>query len=246
MPSAEKIKFVRKLHSKKYRQKYSQFLVEGEKITQEFINAGWSLDQIYIQREREDLTELYSSLQVELSSLKDLERMSAHHTAPPILAVFNMPKGNVSASVLKNTLILDNLNNPGNLGTIIRIADWYGIEQIIVGEQTVDEFNPKVIAASMGSSSRVSLYRHEMEGFIDSYEGEIFAAHMKGNGIHDLKKFEPPFALIMGSESHGVDPSLLALDKVKSITIERIGKAESLNVAVAAGIMLQGLTLNVK
>ena len=221
-------------------------MVDGEKNTQEFINAGWSLDHIFIQKEKEELISLYKGKPIELVSENEMERMSAHQNAPPIMATFNIPKGKSAPSTNKSTLILDNLNNPGNLGTIIRIADWYGIEQILVGGQTVDEFNPKVIAASMGSSSRVMIYRVEIIDFINSFKGEVFAAHMQGQSLSSLKEVKFLFALIMGNESHGVDSHFINHEKVKTITIQRIGKAESLNVAVAAGIMLQGLTAYAK
>lgn len=240
MTSPEKIKFAKKLHLKKYRQKYGQFLVEGQKVVAEFMNASWSFDVLYVKvgYEYSEFNNIKCPI-IECSE-KDMARISYHKTAPPIIGIVKV-LNSINMSNVESTLVLDRVNNPGNLGTLIRLADWFGLKQVVVSEETTDPFSPKVIASSMGSSARVKVVSTAIDSFIDSFNGDVFVGHLQGKKLTELEPTNKPFVLVMGSESHGVAKEILDLSRVIPITISKKGNAESLNIAVAAGILLNKL-----
>ncbi|MCP4523817.1 MAG: RNA methyltransferase [Candidatus Gracilibacteria bacterium] len=133
-------------------------------------------------------------------------------------------------------LMLDTINDPGNLGTIIRIADWYGIKHIICNTKTVDFYNPKVIMSTMGSFSRINFVKTDLEKFLAEYSGNIYGALLDGENIHTAQKTKTG-CIIIGNESHGISNELLPYITQK-ITIPRFGGAESLNAGVATAIIL--------
>lgn len=133
-------------------------------------------------------------------------------------------------------IILDDIRDPGNLGTIIRVADWYGIKNIICSETSSEFYNPKVISASMGSIFRVNLFRHNLVDFLQqNQEKKVYGALMEGENVHN-KEFDTNGFLVIGNESHGISQTLMPFITDK-ITIPRIGAAESLNAAMATGII---------
>lgn len=237
MPSPEKIKYAKKLHLKKYRQKYGQFLVEGIKVTSEFIHAGWSLDKLYVSSGVILPVTISENISIEEVNEKDLLRMSTHKTPPPVVGIVNMPKVKPPNN-RKTSLLLEDLSDPGNMGTIIRIADWFGIEQIIATSNSTDFYSPKVVASSMGSLARVNVYHSNLENFLDHFNGSIYAGHLEGKPLNLVNHNNSPFALIMGSESHGLSQQLLNHPNIELVTIPKYGNAESLNVGVATGIIL--------
>jgi TrmH family RNA methyltransferase len=169
-----------------------------------------------------------------------MKKISQMTNPPGIIALAEMPKSDMPPlAELSDQLffILDSINDPGNLGTIIRIADWFGIKHVFCSLSTVDVYNHKVVQASMGGIFRVNLHYTDLKILLESGKGQnlpLFAAVMNGNNLKPGTISRG--GIILGSESHGIDPDLL-LDGIEKITIPSFGKAESLNVAVAAGII---------
>lgn len=228
------IKFTRSLANKKERYSQSLFIIEGVKIVREAIELGLPIDSIYASSNQ--LNKIDSELVTEASS-KDMERCTSLKKAPGILAILpflEKPKLDLNKG---KYILLDRINDPGNLGTIIRIADWFGLDAIICSEDSVDVYNQKVVQSSMGSIFRIPVYYEDLEKVIKDNSLPVIAADMNGD---DFSTFKYPSSslLLMGSESHGISDELLALVDHK-ITIPRIGEAESLNVSVATGILCQ-------
>lgn len=216
-------------------------MVEGEKVVTEFMNAHWSFHAIYLKKETKFNIPSEFKGAVHYCSAQDLERMSFHKSAPPVMGIVDYEESK-DLKTDCSTLLLEGINIPGNLGTLIRLADWFGINQVVVSSETTDPYSPKVIAASMGSSARVNVVSFNVLRFIEQFEGQICVGHMTGLDINQYNSDkEMPFALVLGGESHGVSLEVLQSDKVEVITIPRKGNAESLNVGVAAGILLNKL-----
>ena len=240
MLSINRIKYIRSLHQKKYRQKYSQFLVEGLKTVEEFINQQWEVEQILVQEGFEVSNRLDSEVSIIRGSKQQMTQVSSFKAAPPVMAIVKMRKP-IDFDISQSCIALDDINDPGNLGTIIRIADWYGISQVIVSKSTVDEYNAKVLAATMGSLARVKIIRNELQNTLGLFQGKILAAVLEGTAIHEITQLSKPFCLLIGSESHGISTTLLSQLDCKRVTIPRVGPAESLNAGVATGILVDRL-----
>jgi TrmH family RNA methyltransferase len=156
------------------------------------------------------------------------------------LAVAKIKSPPIDTKSIKTAIALDDISDPGNLGTIIRTADWYGIDTIIANEETADFYNPKVINASMGSFTRIQVHYLDLELFFQTNRHlNVFGAVLNGDDIHNTKP-DFPMVLLMGNESKGIKTSILPYVN-KKITIPRIGKAESLNVAVSTAIICDNL-----
>jgi TrmH family RNA methyltransferase len=170
--------------------------------------------------------------------------MSQHATVPSVIALVNFPKKILFQPVLqKFHLFLDQIADPGNLGTIIRTADWYGHKQLFLSPNCVDLYNSKVIQSAMGSHFRMQCIEINFNDLVANHSfSSIHATAMQGNNLNQVKDISGSL-VIMGSESHGVSSELLAASDSK-ITIPSFGQTESLNVAVAAGIILHQLTTN--
>ena len=241
MISKNRIKFIQSLHKKKYRQRYGQFTVEGTKSVVELIHSPLQIDEILASPDwlNQNKSILHGLLVTEANN-QDLSRISFFATSSPVLAIAKIPDTN-AFSALKGewSLALDGINDPGNLGSIIRIADWYGIKQLALSDNTVDVYNPKVISASMGSFTRCSFSVVKLETTFSEIDVPIYYCLMKGNTLHNYGKAEPGL-IVIGSESHGIRENLLNLTHVP-ITINRIGDAESLNAAIATGIVCDRL-----
>lgn len=238
MASKNDLKLYRSLKQKKFRQEHQLFIVEGYKSVTEFIKSNFTIQKILIS----DLKYELEFLDAEWISAKDFSAISAQKNPSGILAIIEFPQEQpMDIGSLKHgfTLILDNINDPGNLGTIIRIADWYNVTAIISSEDTVDEFNPKVIQASMGSLSRIPFYRTNLKSFIPEYKNildqPIYAATMNGTNISEYSP-KPKSALIIGNEANGISPEIEQLAD-QAISIPRFGHAESLNAGIATAIL---------
>jgi TrmH family RNA methyltransferase len=237
------VKYIQSLSHKKFRDEEKAFIAEGPKVVAEFLTSKKFSCNI-ICAEKEWLLEnslLTSFLPADNIFPVDehwLQRISLLKTPNKVLAVFNK---NISAEepVLENkiSLMLDDIQDPGNLGTIIRNADWFGIENIICSENCVDCYNPKVVQSTMGSLSRVNIIYGDLTYFIKKNNKiSLFAAALAGTSIYEIEKIKEGFILI-GNESKGIHEDILQL-ATKRITIPRFGHAESLNAAVASGIIL--------
>jgi len=233
--SRNEIKRIRFLQTNKGRAEYHQYLVEGPKLLDEALASKADIDVIYAVEGA-----LSDRIKHEVVSQKELSQISGLKTPNAAVAVVNYkdPKWNGIQGDL--TLVLDRINDPGNLGTLLRIADWYGMKQLICSPDSVSHLNAKVVQSSMGAIFRVPVfYRPIMEvcsEFREQQNGEVLLAHMDGESMFEIEAPKPAL-LVMGSESHGVDKDLLNHADFKRIHIPGNGGAESLNVAVSAGIL---------
>ena len=223
-------KWVTDLQSKKKRQEQKAFVVEGNKSIQEYLLADFSPIVIYG-------TTLSSDFSVQVISEHSMKRMSSLKNPSPFLAVFSIPEP-VNLSTKGWIMVVDQLTDPGNLGTLIRLCDWFGIHHIVCSNNTVDCFNPKVVQATMGSLSRVHLNYCELGAFFEQNTLPVFGTYLDGESIYSVT-FPQSGILVMGSEAHGIS-SELSPWITKKITIPRKEEKgpESLNVAIAAAICL--------
>ncbi len=245
MISKQLTKFVNSLKLKKYRKKASAFIVEGAKNVNELLQSDYKLLHLFVTEKYFDAHGdlLRSPKEVIICSQAELEQLGSFETNEYALAVAAMKPQVAIANETRLILALDGISDPGNLGTIIRIADWYGIDQIIASPETADFYNPKVINSSMGSFTRVAVYYVDLKSFFTN-DGRytIYGACLDGVDIH-RQQFLSPAIILLGNESQGISPVLLPFVHQK-ITIPRIGRAESLNVAVSAAIICDNFFRN--
>jgi TrmH family RNA methyltransferase len=204
------------------------------------LQSHWPVKQIYATSSWKANHEKVSAL-VEVATMEQIQQMSGLITARNVLALVQMPPDlEPQPAPAGLTLVLDTIQDPGNMGTLLRIADWFGIQQIIASDSSADCYNPKVVQASMGSFLRVTVHYTDLEQWLKSYPHPIMGAMMEGTAIYDVKSVLPA-ALLIGNEGKGISEALLPLIST-SISIPRLGEAESLNAAVATGILLSYLT----
>jgi RNA methyltransferase, TrmH family len=231
--SKQKQKYIQSLHLKKYRQQFGAFIVEGQKSIEELAKSDFKVLELFITDKAKTL--LINAEQISYCTEEELQKASSFKSNNYGIAVV-ASKENLALDIEENewVLALDDLNDPGNLGTIIRIADWYGIKKIICSENTVEFYNPKVISSTMGSFTRVSCFYTDLKTYLESTAVPVFGAYLNGSNIHNFD-FPSSGILMIGSESHGISTKLEHL-VTKKITIPAFGKAESLNAGVAAAI----------
>lgn len=231
MLTNQSIKLIRSLALKKNRNKHRLFVVEGEKGVNEFLNSEWEIEALYANNQ-------WSGSGAIRISNNDLERMSSLKSPNKVLAVVKM-KSSVSDIKGDTILALEGVSDPGNLGTIIRLADWFGVSHICCSPDVVDCFNPKVVQASMGSMARVDLHYHNLIEKLSKLKGyDIFSTVLDGEPISKLSKSSKK-VILFGNESQGISTELLSISNYKvSIPKHTQSKAESLNVAIACGICL--------
>ncbi|PID83742.1 RNA methyltransferase [Candidatus Gracilibacteria bacterium] len=238
MLTKSKIQYIRNLHNKKGRYELGRFLVEGKKSINEVICSGLEIVEGFFVDNW--ISPLKVNFPATLISQKELARITTLRSNRDGIVIVKIPK-NTSIIQEKSpniTLVLDSINDPGNLGTILRIADWYGISKIIASEDTVDIYNPKTLIASMGSFSRVFIQYKNLQKYLESVETPIFGADLDGENLHGFNFPEnTPIHLVIGSESHGISPEVKKL-LTRKITIPRFGHAESLNAGVATAVIL--------
>ena len=235
MITKNQIKLIIGLQQKKNRLEHKLFFAEGEKVISELLQSKFEIVNIYCT---ETLFKKYSNKQEVIISQSDLKKISALTTPNNCLAVFKIPE---DAPIINEGIIvlLEDIRDPGNLGTIIRLCDWFGVSQIICSPETVDVYNQKVVQATMGSLTRVSICYENLEQFIKSARIPIFGTFMDGENIY--KTALPKNAIIvLGNEGNGISKEIEKMISRK-ISIPRFGKiqqTESLNVANAAAIVL--------
>lgn len=249
MPSNAQSKFIRSLHRKKARREQGLFLVEGEKVVAELLASHWQLHSLYATREFiETYQPLVNKARVDVvqCSGEKLSAVSTLQSNAAALAIVYCPVDVAlpSVSAKEWVLLLDGVNDPGNLGSILRIADWYGIKQVVCSPSTVELFNPKVIAASKGSFLRVSLHHTDLLAWLASIakDTHVLGAFLQGESIHSLK---PAIAkegglIVLGNEAQGISADIAARVN-HQITIPSFGEAESLNVAMATAIICDNI-----
>ena len=235
MLSKNQIKLITSLQQKKYRFQNGLFIAEGVKVVNELINSSFELEKLYCT---EDHGLSLANYKPEILTQKELLKISGLSTPNKVLGLFKIP----SASNIKLeglVLALDDTNDPGNLGTIIRLCDWFGVQYLICSKNTVDCYNPKVVQATMGSLARVHISYVDLDQFLNETSLPIYGATMDGEHITSLS-LEKNAIIVMGNESHGLSSEIEAL-VTKKITIPKFSKSkdiDSLNVATATAIIL--------
>lgn len=244
MISKNNLKYIKSLQLKKIRKQEHKFLVEGGKSVLELMDSNFSIAQILVTSDflsnNKDKFEK-SSAEITIcteAELADMGSLSSNHNAIAIASCKEnlelLPEAN------EYLLILDGINDPGNLGTIIRIADWYGINKIIASSHTAELYNPKVIAASMGSFTRVSVFYTDLVPYLSHHKTYVYAARLEGQPIYQTNFSLKGGMILMGSEAHGIAADLYPMVD-EFVFIPRIGGAESLNVGVATAIFCDNM-----
>ena len=233
--SKNQLKLITSLSQKKYRQKHDLFIAEGVKVLNELLNSTFEIETLFCT---DDFEATISEEKVVRISETELKKVSTLKSPNKALGIFKIPKEKaVQNSGL--TIALDAINDPGNLGTIIRLCDWFGVTQLVCSKDTVDCYNQKVVQASMGSLTRVSIHYTDLENYITKSNLDTFIADMDGENVYKTK-LPKEGILIMGNEANGVSKEIKTLLEYK-ISIPRFGETqetESLNVATATAILL--------
>jgi TrmH family RNA methyltransferase len=231
--SKNHLKLITSLSQKKYRHKYKLFVVEGMKVVQEFLNSSYELEILFSTESSFSYLDNF----IEVSE-QELKKISSLKTPNKVVALFKIPveKNSNSSGLI---VALDAINDPGNLGTIIRLCDWFGVDKLLCSKETVDCYNTKVVQSSMGSLTRVAISYIDLKEYLLSVSIPIFTANMDGDNVYEMK---PPTSavLVMGNEANGISNSIKEIVSTK-ITIPRYGNSqltESLNVATATAILL--------
>jgi len=235
MVSKSQIKLITSLQHKKFRIEHQLFIAEGVKVIQELLQSNIVLEHLFVTEAIFENTNL--SLKTPIS-LADMKRISALTTPSSCLAVFKIPK---ATKIEEKGLIvaLDDIRDPGNLGTIIRLCDWFGVKQLVCSKETVDVYNPKVIQATMGSITRVNVSYVDLNAFVTNTKLPVFGTFMDGKNIYK-ETLPADGILIFGNEANGISA---ALEKSiqNRVAIPRFGdiqQTESLNVATATAVFL--------
>lgn len=205
----------------------SKLEVDTLLFTIEFEQAHSEMDQL----------EANEQFEVPVKLLESIGTLKTNDQA--IAIVKTLPNEPIPIGTDEYALVLDDVRDPGNVGTIIRIADWYGIDKIIASETTAEVYNPKVISSSKGSFTRVRLYYTDLVDYLSGYSGAIYGALMEGENVHSVS-FDRAGLIVMGNESNGISKSVQKLVNQR-ITIPRFGEAESLNVAIATAVICDNL-----
>ena len=238
MVSKSELKYIQSLSDKKVRLETGCFIAEGVKLVGEMIAAGYPIRAIYAL-DSWDAPD--TSIEVNRVEAFELEKMSLLQTPNQVVAVAKMPSKTDAINLTgKLTIVLDGIQDPGNLGTIIRIADWFGVQQIVASEDTVDVYNPKVIQATMGSFMRVSVAYKNIADWLPTLQLPVYGALLEGENIFTTK-LPKKGILVIGSEAKGIRENCIDFI-THPVTIPKIGGAESLNAGVATGIIVAQLT----
>jgi RNA methyltransferase, TrmH family len=246
MLSKNRIKYINSLKIKKFRQLHQSFIVEGAKSVLELLESDFEIEFVLTTQE---FQQKYSSILtahntiVETVTLQELEGLGSFQTNDSCLAVAKTKQNEFLSPVNSEyVLVLDDVRDPGNLGTIIRVADWYGINKIICSNDTTDVYNPKVVAASKGSFTRVKIFYTDLAAYLNENANDkpVIGAFLGGESLYEFQFSKSGGYIVMGNESNGVGKAVeqLVTDK---ITIPRVGEAESLNVGIATAVMLDNL-----
>lgn len=247
---------IKLLLQKKYREETGKFIIEGWKSVQEAANAGVKIDTVLYDELRVENKKLLSWLQDHARrtyqvKTKELDSIADTVTAQGIVAVLPMFSGAeqiapVFGKKTSTIVVLDGINDPGNLGTIIRTCDWFGIDAVVIGKNSVELYNPKVVRATMGSIFHLPIDEDaDLKQFLTLCKQQkysIYSTELTGSKDIRTVEFAERSVVVIGSESHGVSPEVSALADHR-ILIPQFGKAESLNAAMACGIILSSMKL---
>ena len=240
MVTKNEIKQVASLRQQKFRKELGLFVVEGRKMTEELLRSNFQVEALYATETCHDLFP-----QAETVSEVQMAQMSGQDTPPGILAVVNIPETRQLSPSPRFILALDGIANPGNKGTLIRTAEWFGIHDIVCSPDCVEVWNPKVIQATMGSIFRINVLEADLSQFLSQQKHigkAIYGALLEGENLFEMKEIKNG-VIIIGSESHGIRNEILPCI-THPITIPRVGmsQTESLNASVAGAIIMAQLT----
>ena len=239
MLSKAKIKLIRSLQIKKYRQQEQLFVVEGAKSVAELLNSDFVVELIAGTEEYLSTIKAPAGLQV-AAEKKDLESLGLFQSNESVVAVARMkPNEPFKPAAGEFVFALDDIRDPGNLGTIIRTADWYGISRIVASSETADLYNSKVISATMGSFTRVRMFYTDLETYLPTIATRLFGTYLDGQDVHHVD-FSGGGVIIIGNEAHGISETVTQYVTDK-ITIPRYGSAESLNAAIATAVICDNI-----
>jgi len=235
MLSKNEVKYIQSLCHKKQRNETGLFIVEGVKLVDELLKSNFKVVKLYALSSWLQQNVQYQSITTEVEPF-ELEKISTFQTPQQVIAIVQQANTNAISSEWSGiTLCLDGIQDPGNLGTIIRIADWFGIQQIVCSCNTVEVYNPKVIQSTMGSFLRVQVMYTNLSTFLTETKLPIYGALLNGKNVFEIEKPSQAI-LVIGSEGKGISPEILPFIQ-HPITIPKKGGAESLNAAVATGIL---------
>jgi TrmH family RNA methyltransferase len=238
MISKVRAKFIKSLQVKKYRKQEQSFLVEGRKGVEELLRSDFTTTMVFATKEFIDGHKL-DAVEVTEVTPGELETVGSVESNDSVLAIARIKDNNrPSIGAGEYALVLDDIRDPGNLGTIIRTADWYGIRHIIASEETADFYNPKVIRSTMGSFCRVNVFYTSLDKFLEGHK-VVYGTFLDGVNVHELK-FAPGGFIVVGNESNGISGAV-GRHVTQKITIPRFGNAESLNASIATAIILDNL-----
>ncbi|MBQ4822315.1 RNA methyltransferase [Aquimarina sp. MMG016] len=235
MVSKNQKKLIKSLYQKKYRKQHGLFVAEGKKVILELLEAEVKLHSLFSTNEFS--FDIPQNLHYDVTE-QELKQISFLATPQKALAIFYIPK-NQDVNTDSLVLALDDVRDPGNLGTIIRLCDWFGVTALVCSEQTVDCYNPKVIQATMGSITRVNISYVNLLDFLEDQKEMIFGTFMDGNDIY-AEELPDNGVIVMGNEANGISSEIEQLVN-KKISIPQFGstkETESLNVATATAIVL--------
>lgn len=239
--SKSQLKLITSLSQKKYRQKHNLFIAEGIKVVNELLNSSFEVELIFCTN---DFQTMLPENKITRVSETELKKISTLKSPNKVLSLFKIPE----EKPIQNSgliLALDAINDPGNLGTIIRLCDWFGIAQLVCSKNTVDCYNQKVVQASMGSLTRIKIQYLDLKNYFSESLLPTFIADMNGENVYQTV-LPKEGILILGNEANGVSEEIKKKIKHK-ISIPRFGetqKTESLNVATAAAILISEFKRN--
>ncbi|TZF81357.1 RNA methyltransferase [Pedobacter sp. BS3] len=243
MLSKSQISFIKSLHQKKFRKEHGLFIVEGLKSVTEFIRSAYNVHSVFFTEPAgSKMLNLSKKINSQLISDNELHKISALTNPQQVLALVHIPPVQAVQSQHfsnKLSLMLDGVQDPGNLGTIIRTANWFGFDELLCSTDTVDCYNPKVVQATMGSLSRINVHYLDLTTLLKTTHLPVYGALLEGENIYNTNFSDAGF-VILGNEGNGISAET-ARYITHPFTIPGIGKAESLNVSVSAGIICSEL-----
>lgn len=229
MISKNQIKFVHQLEQKKYRKKEGLFVAEGPKVVGDLLRAGFNAQEIYATKEWNN-----NGMHAQEVTDEELRKVSFLQHPQQVLALFEIPSAKLSSDSALS-LALDDVQDPGNLGTIIRIADWFGISTIYCSENTVDAWSPKVVQATMGSIARVNIVYTDLKELIQNATVPVYGTLLDGQNIY-TQELSQDGIIVMGNEGNGISQAIRPLINRKLLIPQFHEGPESLNVAIATAI----------
>jgi TrmH family RNA methyltransferase len=248
MLSKSQLSFIKSLHQKKYRKESGLFIVEGIKSIVEFLASSFKIHSIYsLPQNLSLLPALPANIKLFEVNNAELDKISTLQTPQGILAIIHIPESEkLSALDLSGrfTLVLDGIQDPGNLGTIIRTADWFGFQNVVCSMNTVEVYNPKTVQATMGSLARIRVDYMDLGDFFKEVTLPVFGALLEGKSMYDIN-WGTEGLVILGNEGQGITDEVQEFI-TDPVTIPRVGAAESLNVAISAAIICSDIRRNLQ